>query len=100
MNYNNYNIENDIYRYYEGYFLDDNNTYDLTSNQINILDNAIFLVDNNLSLRKLSKEVGRSRSQLSRDFQSLRKLSYELWLKVRKTYKIHYENYFYNKFFI
>ena len=95
-----YNVENDVYRYYEGYFLDDYNTYDLNDIQINILNNAIFLVDNNLSLRKLSKEVGKSRSQLSRDFKSLRKLSYELWLKVRKVYKFHHEKYFSTRFFI
>ena len=76
--------------YYNNYLLDDIRIYELTDHEQMILDNAILLVDNNYSLRKLSRNVGRSRSQLSRDFQKpLRTLSYELYGCVRKVLRSH-----------
>ena len=72
------------YNYYEGYELDDICSYELTDKETTILDNAIFLVDYNLSLRKCAREVGRSRSQLSRDFKKLKSLSYDLYKVVNK----------------
>ena len=95
-----YIVENDVYRYYNNYFLDDLNTYDLTKKQTEILDNAILSIDNNWSLRKLSREIGLSKSQLSRDFQTLKTISRELYLVLRKQYKNRYERYFKDKFFI
>ena len=73
-----------MYDEYEGYQLDVDK-YELTDKDKMILDNAILLVDNVWSLRTLSRNVLRSKSQLSRDFQKpLRQLSYELYQIVRK----------------
>lgn len=73
--------------YYAGYQLDVSR-YDLTEHDIMILRNAVLLVDNIWSLRTLSRNVLRSRSQLSRDFQKpLRTMSYELWQRVQKIYQ-------------
>jgi len=72
---------------YAGYQLDVSR-YDLTNREIKILNDAVLLVDNGWSLRKLSRNVLRSKSQLSRDFQKpLRTISYELWQRVQKTYQ-------------
>ena len=86
---------NDEYKYYNGYLLDSISEWELTDKDRMILDNAHDLVDNNWSLRCLSRNVGRSRSQLSRDFQRpLKRLSYDLYLSVQRTYKNHVEQYF------
>lgn len=83
------------YRYYKGYELDDVCSYDLTDREMEILDNAYMLVNNNWSLRELARNTSKSRSQLSRDFQgSLKRLSFELWQCVHRRYKEHYEKYF------
>lgn len=72
--------------YYNGYMLDSVYTYELTDKDIEILNNACALVDNTWSLRGLSRNCGRSRSQLSRDFQHpLKNLSYELYQCVKRT---------------
>lgn len=82
------------YVYYDGYLLNDICTYELTTRQVSILNNAIFLVDNAISLRQLSRETCRSKSQLSRDFKELRTISYELYKLVVKQYKINKSKYF------
>ena len=83
------------YQYYRGYMLDDICSYDLTDHEKMILDNACMLVDENWSLRTLSRNVGRSRSQLSRDFQRpLRNLSYELYGCVKRVLRNNSDKYF------
>lgn len=87
----------DEYRYYRGYMLDDVCSYDLTDLEKEILDNAKMLVDENWSLRELSRNVGRSRSQLSRDFQKpLKSLSYDLYGCVRRVLRNNSKKYFKN----
>ena len=87
--------ESSEYQYYDGYMLDNVCNYELTDLEKEILDNAIILVNQNWSLRKLSKNVGRSRSQLSRDFQKpLKRLSYDLYGCVRKVLKNNSDKYF------
>lgn len=84
---------NDLYEY-NGYALDIC-IYDLTDHEIMILDNADMLVTNKWSLRCLSRNTGRSRSQLSRDFQKpLKYISYELYKLVQRTYKENSLSYF------
>lgn len=82
------------YDYYKGYELDDICSYELSKYDKAALDNAIFLVDNNLSLRKCAKEVGRSKSSLSRDFVKLRRLSFDLYKVVQKQLRVNKEKYF------
>lgn len=82
------------YNYYKGYELDDICSYELSKYDKSALDNAIFLVDNNLSLRKCAKEVGRSKSSLSRDFAKLRGLSFDLYKVVQKQLRVNKEKYF------
>ena len=80
-------MQNDSLYEYNGYALDICR-YDLTDRETMILDNADMLVSNKWSLRCLSRNTGRSRSQLSRDFQKpLKYLSYELYKLVQRTYK-------------
>lgn len=77
---------NDLFEY-NGYALDICR-YDLTDHEMMILDNAYMLVTNKWSLRCLSRNIGRSRSQLSRDFQKpLKYISYELYTLVQRTYR-------------
>ena len=81
--------------YYNSYLLDDITIYDLSDKQKELLDNACMLVDNGYSLRQLSRNVNKSKSQLSRDFQKpLRKLSFELYQCVHRTYKKNISKYF------
>ena len=82
------------YDYYKGYELDDICSYELSKHDKVALDNAIFLVDNKLSLRKCAKEVGRSKSSLSRDFIKLRRLSFDLYKVVQKQLRVNKERYF------
>ena len=84
-------IEN---KYYNNYYLDDIYDWDLTDNDKMILDSACLVVNYNYSLRQLSKEVGRSKSQLSRDFQKLKYISYELWKLVQNVFKNNKNKYF------
>lgn len=95
MYYNYSNAFTEDYNSYNGYLLDGIYNFDLTEHEKMILDNAHDLVDNRWSLRCLSRNVGRSRSQLSRDFQGpLKRLSYELYTLVQRTYKNNTEKYF------
>lgn len=82
------------YNYYNGYELDSICSYELTKKQKEILDNAIFFVDYKLSLRKLSKEVNLGRSQLSEDFKTLKSISYDLWLVVKRQLESNKKKYF------
>ena len=85
----------DTYKYYNGYWLDDKESYELTASETAILENASMLVDNHWSLRELGRNCCRSKSQLQRDFKiSLRRLSYELYGCVRRTLKENKERYF------
>lgn len=95
MSYWDYSVNSEC-NYYNGYLLDNGlYNFDLTDHQKEILDNAHMLVDNRWSLRCLSRNVGKSRSQLSRDFQKpLKNLSYELYQCVQRTYRLSTEKYF------
>lgn len=87
--------END-YNYYRGYRLDDfRYSFDLKESEINILDEAIFLVDNKVSIRDLSKEFCRSKTSIHRDLTSqLRDISYELYSCVQRQLKDNKKKYF------
>ena len=77
--YNNYQLDVDY--------------YELTERDKRILDNACLLVDNEWSLRELSKNCMLGKSQLSDDFKKLKYLSYELWLEVKKVYNKNVERF-------
>lgn len=72
--------------YYEGYELDCNE-WELTNEEINILNAAILLVDNHWSIRKLARNILKSKSQVHRDLHKVRALSYELYQCVKRTLK-------------
>ncbi len=81
--------------YYNGYLLDGTYNFDLSEKEKVLLDNAIMLIDNNWSLRCLSRNVGKSKSQLHRDFQlSLKKVSFELYHYVNRVLQNNYIRYF------
>lgn len=82
--------------YYEGYILNDGlYSWNLTNRDKRILNEAIFLVDNNMSIRRLSKEFLVSKSQIHRDLTvELRKISFELYQVVQKIFKKNKEKYF------
>ena len=52
------------------------------------------MIDNHWSLRTLSKNVLKSKSQLHRDFKKLKNFSYEMYLCIRKIYKQNYNQFF------
>lgn len=70
---------------YSGYRLDVDR-YELTQKELDILEHACMLCENRWSLRQLSRNCGVSKSELSREFQKLRAISYELYQRVQKTY--------------
>lgn len=70
---------------YENYQLDISE-YDLTKQDKRALDLGIYIVDNNCSIRKASKEFCISKSQAHRDVTiHLRKVSFELYKCVQKS---------------
>lgn len=74
--------------YYENYLLD---VYEwqLTKKDKDILDAAIYIVDNCCSIRQCSKAVCKSKSQIHRDMQQkLNALSYELYECVLRRFEI------------
>ena len=74
---------------FEGYTIDVSK-YELTEKEKEILRNAIDLVNNNWSLRELSRNCGISKSTLQKDFtDKLRYISFELYQLVRKRYEQH-----------
>lgn len=69
--------------------------YELDEKQKEILQNAVMLVDYHYSLRELSKNVCKSKSTLSDDFNTeLRKISYELYKCVKKVLLENKKKYF------
>ncbi len=70
---------------YKGYHLDVDR-YELSEKELQILEHAYMLCDNGWTLRELSRNCGTSKSELSREFQKLRSISYELYQRVQKTY--------------
>ena len=91
--YPNYDLQLDCF-YYNGYLLDGISVYDLTEKDKIIIDNACILVDNNWSLRKLSRNCCRSKSQLQRDFKHLKIISYELYKVVERVLHNNKDKYF------
>lgn len=86
---------NNDYRYYENYLLDDMDLWELTEKNKEILNMAIWIVDNRCSIRQCSKEFGKSKSQLHRDIhQKLRSISYELYQCVVSQLKTNKRRYF------
>lgn len=83
------------YRYYENYLLNDIEQWELTTKDKEILDRAIFIVDNRCSIRQCSKEFCISKSQLHRDIHNkLRKISYELYKCVTRQLLLNKRRYF------
>lgn len=79
---------------YKEYFNDryelDVPTWELTEKELEALENAYLLVENNWSIRELSRNVGKSKSQLHRDIHNLvRKTSYELYQCVKRVLDNH-----------
>ena len=79
--------------YYNGYLIDVN-IYELSKLEEKILENACIMIDNRWSLRTLSKNVLKSKSQLHRDFKKLKNFSYEMYLCIHKLYKHNYNQFF------
>lgn len=77
----------DEYNYYQGYLLDDNQyVWDLTENDKQLLDAAVYLVDNRYSIRKAALNCNYSKSTLHRKIHTqLRQLSSELYKCVIRT---------------
>lgn len=66
--------------YYNNYQLDGVVTWELSKDIITLLDACIFLVDNAYSLRVVERNMGISRSKLSRFINhQLRNISFELY---------------------
>lgn len=80
--------------YYNGYQLDGITAHDLTDKEKQIIDNACVLVDNRWSLRELSRNCFRSKSQLQRDFKQLKGISYELYQVVERLLSNNKSRYF------
>lgn len=90
-----YDEFNNDYRYYENYLLDDMDVWELTEKNKEILNMAIWIVDNRCSIQQCSKEFGKSKSQLHRDIhQKLRNISYELYQCVLSQLKTNKRRYF------
>ena len=74
---------------YEGYFLDGNSRYDLSNDDILLLDACIWLVDNRASIRVTAKNMGFSKSSFHRSIhRRLRRLSNELYGCVEKQIRV------------
>lgn len=65
------------------------NVWNFNNIDIRTLESAIWIVENKTSLRRTCREFMISKSQLHRDMNTrLKKLSYELYLCVRKQLKV------------
>lgn len=93
MQYDFYESYND---YYENYQLNDGvYIFFLSNSDKQVLDEAIWLVDNKVSIRQVSKEFGRTKSSVHRDIHTrLRNLSFELYCCVLKQLKKNKSKYF------
>lgn len=81
--------------YYENYLMDDTLLWELSDKDKEILNSAIYIVDNCCSIRECSKNFGISKSQLHRDIHSkVKKISYELYQCVIKQLKVNKRRYF------
>lgn len=84
---------NDVYENYElndGVYI-----WSLTDKDKLVLDSAIYLLDNKCSLRKLSRNMLRSKSSLHRDLTiRLRELSFELYSCCKRQLSENKEKYF------
>jgi len=77
-------------RFMMGNYTLDVSKYDLSEQDAAVIDNAISLVENNWSLRKLAENTGISKSTLQRDFANkLKYFSYELYQLVQRRYTEH-----------
>lgn len=79
----------DEYTTYEGYQLDDVYTWELSDSDIDLLDAAIYLVDNRCTIRQVCKNFGKfKRATLQRHIHTkLRCLSFELYRCVCRVLK-------------
>lgn len=73
---------------YKGYALDVSR-WDLTSNELIILDTCVYFVDNKYSIRKTASNLGISKSTVHRYLHRCRSLSYDLYGCVKKVIKEH-----------
>lgn len=86
----------DQYNSYENYELD-NGTYsfELSEKDKLALDEAIWIVDNKVSIRQTAKEFCRSKSAVHTDVTvKVKSLSYELYSCVKRQLKCNKEKYF------
>ena len=66
--------------YYESYLLDNKTTYELTEDELKLLDTCIFLVDNRCSLRVAARNNNYATTTLHRHIHNILPcLSYELY---------------------
>jgi len=82
--------------YYENYELNTGvYSFDLTDRQKQLLDEAIWLVDNKVSIRQVSKEFGRCKSVIHKELNTkLKYLSYELYKCVQRQLRLNKLKYF------
>lgn len=82
--------------YYQGYQLNEGVfIYALSDSDISVLDEAIYIIDNKVSLRYLADNFCRSKSALHRDLSiNLKSLSWELFKLVEKQLKENKKKYF------
>ena len=90
-----YGLTNHYQEYYENYLMDDVLLWELTDKDKEILNSAIYIVDNGCSIRECSRNFGISKSQLHRDIHSkIKRISYELYQCVVKQLKVNKRRYF------
>lgn len=83
MQYNNYELNDGVVDYL------------LSSDDKEVLDEGIWIVDNKTSIRKTSKEFCKSKSSLHRDVSvRLRDLSFELYMCVKRQLSDNKKKYF------
>lgn len=72
--------------YYENYMLNDGvYNYTLSDKDKEVLDEAIWLIDNKVSIRKVCNEFGKSKSTIHRDLSiKLNNISSELYVCVKR----------------
>ena len=82
--------------YYKNYMLNDGvYSYDLSDRDTEVLDEAIWLLDNKVSIRVVCNEFGRSKSTIHRDLHiRLSSLSSELYACIKKQLCKNKEKYF------
>ena len=83
MQYNNYELNDGVVDYL------------LSSDDKEVLDEGIWIVDNKTSIRKTSKEFYKSKSSVHRDVSvRLRDLSFELYMCVKRQLSDNKKKYF------